>query len=110
MTEEKTSMQSVSDSYRSRGAAFTEPLEDGVDTEQVQRQNHSEHAGGERSEPVEPSAATVPNTVNDPSLAATREADEHQDDPDLAEPETDGVGEPEAPAGEPQDDGPFPGE
>lgn len=91
-------MQSVSESYRSRGAAFTEPAEDGVDTNVVQRQNHSEHAGGERlEEPVTPPAASVPNTVNEgaETAAATTEAGEHQGEEPDSDPETDGVGEEE---------------
>jgi hypothetical protein len=84
---EKSSIQSVSESYRSRGAAFTEDGDDLVDTNQVQAQNASEHAGGltpdgEEREPVTPPEGTTPNTVNEGAgdAAATRPADEHQPD------------------------------
>lgn len=79
---DKTGMQSVSDSYKSR-AGFNAPNEgdDVVDTEQVQAQNASEHAGGDRGEPVTPPEGTVPNTVNEgaETAAATTPAGEHQE-------------------------------
>lgn len=80
-TEQKFAdhMSAVSSSYRT--AAGIEGAEDDgnlVDTDVVQRQNHSEHAGGERSEPVQPAEGTTPNTVNEGSetAAATRPVDE----------------------------------
>jgi len=85
---EKSSLESVSSSYRSR-AGFNAPNEgeDVVDTEQVQAQNRSEHAGGlnpdgEVPEPVAPPESTIPNTVNEGAeqAAATTEAGEHQPD------------------------------
>lgn len=78
---DKSSLESVSESYRSRGS-FVEPAEDGVDTEVVQKQNHSEHAGGDRGEPVTPPESTIPNTVNEgaETTAATTPAGEHQPD------------------------------
>lgn len=85
---EKSNLQSISDSYRSR-AGFNAPNEgeDVVDTEQVQAMNRSEHAGGltpdgDVPEPVTPPEGTVPNTVNEgaETAAATRPVDEH--DPD----------------------------
>lgn len=90
MTEqqEKSSLQSISDSYRSRGLAFQDDSgEDLVDTNQVQAMNASEHAGGltpdgDVPEPVTPPEGTVPNTVNEgaETAAATTPAGEHQDD------------------------------
>ena len=94
---EQTHMKSVSKAFRSRSSAFpTDEVEDPVEEGVVQRQNHSEHAGGERlEEPVDPPAATVPNTVNEgaETAAATTEAGEHQGEEPDSDPETDGVGE-----------------
>lgn len=97
MSEQKSSMQSISESYRSRGLAFQDDSgEDLVDTNQVQAQNASEHAGGERSEPVTAPDATVPNTVNDGAedAAATRPVDEHQEDSGSEDPTVISDGEP----------------
>lgn len=88
-TEKPSSLQSVSESYRSRGSAFAEDVEDGVDTNQVQRQNASEHAGHERlEESVTPPAASIPNTVNPGAEfnAATTDAGEHQPDSGTEDP------------------------
>jgi hypothetical protein len=83
MSEKQSALESVSSSYRSRGEAFVEDGDDLVDTNQVQAQNASEHAGGltvdgEEREPVKAPEGTVPNTVNEDAedAAATRPVDE----------------------------------